>query len=612
MTSVPDKIIDIRSALPHPILRGFYRMVEWPVEQTLSIKAFNHYYTRVRQSPESKSNFFRCALDVLGAHYGITEEALAQIPETGPLITVSNHPFGFLDGLLLGAILTSVRQDVKLMLNYWLCRMGELSRWSIPVNSFGGAQAIQANKRVLHSAFRFVKSGGALGLFPAGEVSHLRCKPFKVTDSAWHIGLGNFIRRTGATVVPIYFAGRNSSLFQAVGLLHPLMRTLLLARELCKKLPDTFTVHIGHRISPERLNQFQDTQELMDFLRLKTYILKTTALPEGRPPRALNKTIPKPFARSHATQEPLIEPIPKTTLLTELDALPESARLLQQGNYTVYLAESQAIPQVLREIGRLREASFREVGEGTGLSYDLDRFDSYYQHLFLWNKADQDIVGAYRIGPVDRILETYGAKGLYTRTLFRFKSPLLEKLKYALEMGRSFVVSKYQRKHTSLSLIWRGIGEYIARHRDYAILFGPVSISSAYQPISRELIVDFLRENNLDPEIASLVKAKRPPRTRKSQSLHAAGDELPLPEIEDLSALISEIETDNKGVPLLLRYYLRLNGVLLSFNVDRRFAHCIDGLILVDLRKSDPKILKLYMGEANARHFLSYHGMAST
>jgi putative hemolysin len=269
----------------------------------------------------------------------------------------------------------------------------------------------------------------------------------------------------------------------------------------------------------------------------------------------------------------------------------------------VFIAEARQIPAVLREIGRLREVTFRAVGEGTGNAIDLDRFDDTYQHLFMWHKGKAEVVGSYRLGCVDEILARDGGKGLYTSSLFKFRAGFLERLGPSLELGRSFVRAEYQRKPTSLALLWRGVGEFLVRNPRYKLLFGPVSISRDYQGLSRRLMIEYLQTHHGDDDYAGQVKAKNPPRERLDPGERTALSLVR--DADDVSALVSEIEEDNKGMPVLLRHYLKLNARILSFNVDPAFGHCTDGLIVVDLRTADVKMLRRFMGAEGHAFFAS-------
>lgn len=283
-------------------------------------------------------------------------------------------------------------------------------------------------------------------------------------------------------------------------------------------------------------------------------------------------------------------------MLTEIGRLPGDQCLLKNGPFSVWLAESRQIPSVLEEIGRLREITFREAQEGTGRSSDLDRFDEHYRHLFLWHHEKAEVVGGYRLGFVDTIVREHGLEGLYTHSLFRFGPDLLRQLPPAIEFGRSFIRPEYQKKYNSLLLIWRGIGRLIAGFPRYQILFGPVSISRDYETVSRNLLVHFLKRHKFNDDLSRHVSPRQPYRAEEMKL--GTDNELlsSLSDIENVSLLISEIEKDGKGVPVLLKHYLKLNGKLLSFNVDTAFSDVVDGLLMVDLRETDPKLLKRFLG----------------
>jgi putative hemolysin len=305
--------------------------------------------------------------------------------------------------------------------------------------------------------------------------------------------------------------------------------------------------------------------------------------------------------------QPIAPAVPRTLLKAEIEALPAEQRLVATGNSSVHYARAEQIPWCLQEIGRLRELSFRAAGEGTGKASDIDIYDAYYLHLFVWDAQAEVIVGAYRMGLADEILERYGRQGLYTQSLFKYGSRLLEILNPAMELGRSFVRTEYQRSFSSLMLLWRGIARFVLRSPQYAVLFGPVSISSNYAALSRELMVEFLSANSLEAGLARHVKPRRPFR-RGRPSVWDEADFTGVKDIGDLSRLVSRIERDNKGIPILLKQYLKLGGRLLGFSTDEQFGDALDGLVMVDLRASDPRVLMCYMGEEGVAAFLAHHG----
>ncbi len=264
------------------------------------------------------------------------------------------------------------------------------------------------------------------------------------------------------------------------------------------------------------------------------------------------------------------------------------------------------IPNLLQEIGRLREVTFRQVKEGTGKAIDLDRFDAHYLHLFLWNREAQEVVGAYRMGRTDRIMKELGSTGLYTATLFDFQGEFLEEINPALELGRSFIRLEYQKNYSALLLLWKGIGQFVAQNPHYQVLFGPVSISNEYNEFSQGLLATWLSMHNFLPELAQFIRPKNPFEVKKfrCQDLRLAltGTQA----VEELSALIADVDPNQKGVPILLKQYLKLGGKLLGFNRDPNFNNVLDGLILVDLLQTSHQVLQRYMGKEGLARFTQY------
>jgi putative hemolysin len=582
------RLIDVRSTIENPVGRTLYRLVETPIDKMLSLSTINRLYLQ-SLALQHHPNYFSSALRVLNIEYDLSEEDRAKIPLEGPVVAVANHPFGGIDGLVLGDILSRLRGDVRLLGNHWLAEIPEVRGSVIPVDPWGGADAVQSNIAPLKSCLRWLRGGGILGVFPSGTVSHLRVREARVSDPPWHTTVAALVRRTNATVIPIFFEGRNSAVFQLAGLIHPALRTALLPKELLRRSNSRISVRVGRPIGPDKIERYPDDQTLTEYLRWKTYMLKRRESPV-RP-----RFVPRQ-ATAEAAPEAVVDPVPGGLIAAEVARLPADARLTALGDLQVFIAEARQIPAVLREIGRLREETFRAVGEGTGRACDLDRFDQSYLHLFMWNQARSEVVGSYRLGQVDEILARDGIEGLYTSSLFKFKPGFLERLGPTLELGRSFIRAEYQRKASSLALLWRGIGEYLVRNPRYKVLFGPVSISRDYQSLSRRLMVQYLGEKHSDAAYATLVKAKNPPRD-KLDAVERKALEALVRDADDVSALVSELEEDNKGMPVLIRHYLRLNARILSFNVDPAFGHCIDGLIVVDLRTTDPKILRRFMGD---------------
>ena len=467
MISETEKLIDLGRFIDGPVKSKLYELVEKSCERFLCLDTMNKTYTKV-VSQRKSSNFFKDWLELMHIRLNITEDDMNKIPAVGPLVVVANHPFGGLDGVILASLLTKIRQDVKILGNYLLHHVPAIRDLIIPVDPFRKKGSTIRNLKPLKETIHWLKQGGALQIFPAGEVSHYILCQGRITDPHWNHHIASLIRHTSAAVLPVFFDGRNSMLFQSLGVLHPWLRTLLLPREVMNKKELQVSMQIGSIIPFTQLAYFKTDQAMIDYLRLKTYILKNRVAPHCR--KFL--TVP-PFSKKDECV-PLMSAIPQRILQQEIDILPTEQILLNKRNLTVYIAYANQIPRVLLEIGRLREKTFRDVGEGTGKACDIDWFDQHYLHLFIWDHRAREVVGSYRIGQTDKILTRFGKKGLYASTLFEFKNEFLKTLNPALELGRSFVSAPYQKKYYALSMLWQGIGTFITTNPHYHVLFGPV------------------------------------------------------------------------------------------------------------------------------------------
>lgn len=582
-------------------------------DRLLAFPALNAIYDQTCVATPTEP-FCARALTAMRVRLDVAAADLERVPTTGPLIVVANHPFGGLDGVVLTALLQRVRPDVRLLANFLLRSIPEMHDTCIFVDPFGGPTATARNRGAMKAALRWVTDGGVLGIFPAGEVSHFTLQNGCVTDPPWSDTVARLVQAARATVVPIFFGGRNSSLFQIAGLFHPRLRTVLLPRELLRHRGQAVHVEVGSPISFERLARtFVERQEerrprrasagqLIEYLRFRTYILKGRTAPTRA--RATHRRSSAPAL------QPVVPAVPTADIAADVAALPEAQCLSTSGALRVYFGSAPQLPNVLREIGRLREITFRLVGEGTGRGIDLDQFDPHYLHLFVWNAEEQQIVGAYRLGQTDLLLQRFGAAGLYTSTLFNFHQRLLAQLNPALELGRSFVIPEYQRDYTPLSLLWKGIGRFVVRHPQYRRLFGPVSISDAFHSMTKQILMAFLRTHSFDHELAALVHPKHPPRRRRFRDADERRLATLVADIGDVDELVSEIESNQRHVPILLRQYLRLNAKLLGFNIDPDFGDVLDGLILVDLPAVPRQILDRYLGKEGAATFLAHNQTA--
>jgi putative hemolysin len=553
-----------------------------PLMKLLKIDKLNDVYNKAQQ--HEGLGFIERGLKEFNVHYEVDPDELANLPKDRPFITVSNHPYGGIDGMILIAAVGSVRPDFKVMANYILQAFEEIQQYFISVNPFENAQNKQVNVSGIKTVLAQLKEGHPVGIFPAGEVSAFQTDKRKIEDREWHPLVGKIIEKAKVEVVPIYFSGGNSLFFNVLGLIHPNLRTARLPTEMFK-VKQTVKVRIGKPVPYPKLTEFADTSQMLRYLRAKTY--------------ALGSSIKlKPFFFRNplaflAQPQPIVDPTPVAKLLADIEAIRPTDLLCQHQNYEVFLSEAPAIPHVLREIGRLREVTFREEGEGTNHSIDLDEYDVHYNHLFIWDNEAQRLVGAYRIGKGKDLYNKFKIKGFYLNELFSMSKRMAPILRRSLEMGRSFVVKDYQRKHISLMLLWKGVLVTLRRHPEYRYLIGPVSISNNFSNLSKELVVRVIKENYFDHELAKLVR----PRRKFEPQLDETGEMLLQSkqfDIKELDMLIAEIESSHSKLPVLLKkYILQLNSKIIGFNIDPKFNNTLDGFIIMDLEKVPAEVFKM-------------------
>lgn len=528
------------------------------VERVLGLSTLGRLY-RDATGATLVEDFPERALVQLGVTWRADGPGAGAIPANGPLVIVANHPFGAADGLILLALARQVRPDVRLLGNYVLGRIPELRPLLLEVDPFARPGSHAMNARMVRRAVDWTKRGGALIVFPAGEVASVAAAGGRLIDAPWRHGMARIVAQSEAAVVPVCFDGRNSRLFELAGRVHPLLRTALLPRELLRQRGASVHVTVGATIRAARLDGLEGASAVTSYLRARTYALVR--------PRAAAE--PAAVAR-----EPIVQAVAHDVLAREVAGLPADRTLLAQGALKVFCVSADDAPSVLREIGRLREIAFRAVGEGTGRSADLDRFDRHYLHLFVWHDERGEVVGAYRLAPTDVVLRAHGPRGLYTGTLFRYGRAFLGALGPAIELGRSFVRVEYQREYLPLALLWRGIIAFMTAHPRYRRLIGPVSISASYAAVSRDALVNLLEQPALRSPLAALVRPRTPYRRSAVPSAALS--------MAEVSHLIKEIEPAGPAMPVLLRQYLKLDARTIATSVDPAFANVVDVLMVVD------------------------------
>lgn len=602
-------LVDL-NAVQHPAM-SVLRPLAGPMSRLLKIGAINQIHHDVATSA-TPDTFFTRTLEVTNCRYEFSESDLQRIPESGPVVVVSNHPLGGLDGIVLGDLLRRRRADVKLMANFLLKKVRFADHHMIFVDPFAKSQPARHNIAPLRESLKHLKDGGLLGVFPGNRVSHYQWSRREIADPDWVPHIASLIRRSDATAVPIFIEGGNSLFFNIAGMIHPVLRTALLPREFVRrsKHPTPIRVHIGMPVTSTRLKKFASDDEMIQFLRLNTYVLKNRPVVVAGH-RFEQSGIEGAITAPSKAADPIAPPVSPDDVEANLRRLPADACLLRQGDFDVYMGRFQELPEVMHEIGRGREISFRDAGGGTLRPLDLAPQDEYYHHLFLWHRKDRVIVGAYRLGLTDEILAQHGPSGLVCSGLFDLKPEFLDHLNPGLELGRSYILPEYQRNYNSLLLLWGGILSFIARRPEYNVIFGSVGVSQGdeYCPASRTLIVNYMRNKLAHPQFSVQVEARSPFKGIKLYGTDEEEISARLQSIEDVHALVASLESDGKGVPILIKHYVRMNARLLSFGVWTNHSNAVVSFMLTDLTTADTKFLRRYMGEEGYRNFISFHGL---
>ncbi len=550
--------------------------------ELMKINEVNKLFAQAQ--PKQGPEFIDAILEGCGITIEFDERELKNVPKKGSFIAIANHPYGGIEGMVLLKILCMVRPDAKLMANFLLKKIPNLSDYFIAVNPFENVEH-SSSISGLKNTLELLANGTPIGIFPAGEVSTFKVDKQQVTDRMWHPVVGKIIAKAKVPVVPIYFHGNNGLLFNLLSLIHPALRTAKLPSELFNKQGHTIRLRIGKPINVEDIPEYNNSTKLLNFLRARTYALGTGLEEEKKifHPRNIFKIKKQP--------KDIVAEINSAILEKEIGPLRDDFRVLVEKNYEVFITPTPFIPNVIREIGRLREITFREIGEGTNKAIDLDEYDIYYHHLFIWDTEAKLIVGAYRIGLGDEIFYSTGKRGFYISKLFKIKTQFTPVLKKSIELGRSWIRKEYQQKPLPLFLLWKGILKYLIDNPRYRYLIGPVSISNSFSKFSKSLIVDYINRNHFDHDMAQYVRPRKKFKVDFSSidtDLLMSGED----SFKGLDNLISEVETRNIKVPVLLRQYIGLNAKIICFNIDPKFADCLDGFLVLDLKKVPKDILE--------------------
>lgn len=517
--------------------------------------------------------------------YIVFEEDLAKVPKTGPFIIVSNHPLGALDGILMCKILLRVRPDFKVMGNFLLSKIKPMEPFVISVNPFEGRKDAYNSSSGMRETFKHLQEGGCIGIFPAGQVSNKNNEYGEVLDRPWGKTALKIIKKARVPVVPMYFHATNSKMFYNVSKLHPDLQTLMLPTEMMRKRDKPIRIRIGKPISVKQMEEEETLEELGDYLYNKVYMLKSYYERRKSITEKLklpNMVLKNPLQKQNNIVQNIIDETPVEDIVNEIEKLKvtENKKLFSHGDYDVFFTKSEEIPSIMREIGRQRELTFRAIGEGTNLPFDLDEYDNHYHHLFLWDNAGKKLVGAYRMALGSEVMKKFGIDGFYTSSLFEYDPELQPFFRKVIEMGRAYISIEYQQKPFPLFLLWRGIVHVCLRNPEHKFLMGGVSISNKFSEFSKSLMIEFMRSHYYDSAVAQYIHPKNEFKVVMKERDKALFFEDMDADLNKLDKIIDDLEPELR-LPVLIKKYIKQNAKMIAFNVDPNFNDAIDGLMYI-------------------------------
>lgn len=582
--------------------------IGWFLIKILRIDVINKFYDKNKHLKDVE--FLTAILTEFQIKFEIPEADLKRIPKEGAFVTVSNHPLGGIDGILLLKIILEQRSDYKIMANFLLHRIAPMKPYIMPVNPFEDRKDIKSSLAGFKQAISHIRSEAPLGIFPAGEVSTKK-EGDLVVDKQWEPAAMKLIQKAQVPILPIYFHAKNSSFFYKLSNISGVLRSAKLPSEVLTQRHRVVKIRIGKAIQVKDQNEHKDLAEFTEFIRKKTYMLANPYEKEQVSLKdAATSTLKKTITPSSAPKK-IVTSISSELIEQEVENLRGyDCRLLESKNYEVFLVSADKIPNILKELGRLREITFREIGEGTNNAIDLDSCDSYYHHMFLWDNAAKKIAGAYRMGLGSKIFAKYGIDGFYLQDLFRFEPELYGMMSESIEMGRAFIIKEYQQKPMPLFLLWKGIVHTTLRFPEHKYLIGGVSISNQFSSFSKSLMIEFMKSHYYDPYVAQYI---RPKKEFKVQLKDADKDfvfDATKADLNKFDRVIDELEPGLR-IPVLLKKYIKQNAKVIAFNVDPLFNNAVDGLMYIKIADLPESTVRPVMEEFQAeleRKFMESNG----
>lgn len=567
------------------------------------INKVNQLYDKIKD--KKGQAFFEAFIKERDLSYIVFEEDLAKIPQKGAFIIVANHPLGAIDGVLMSKIISKIRPDFKIMGNFLLEKIEPMQPYVVPVNPFEKRKDLYSSATGLKGALQHIKNGGCLGIFPAGEVSNKNNEYSEILDKKWENTIIKFIKKADVPVLPMYFHCKNSLLFYNLSKIHSDLQTLLLPSEMMKKREKPIKIRIGKSISSKMCKEYESSEELGEYLRKKVYMMKSYYEKRKSISEILNLPNLKlkyPYQKAENRISNIIDETPKKDIITDIEKIrTEGKMLFKNGNYEVYFSDYQSIPSIVREIGRQRELTFRAIGEGSNLPFDLDQYDQHYHHLFLWDEDTQELAGAYRMALGSKVMKIHGIKGFYTSSLFEFDQELQPFFRKVIEMGRAYITEKYQQKPLPLFLLWRGIAHVCLRNPEHKFLMGSVSISNKFSDFSKSLIIEFMRSHYYDSAVAQFIHPKNEFKVNINNRERDIFMSEANADLNKLDKIIDDLEPELR-LPVLIKKYIKQNAKVISFNVDPNFNDAVDGLMYIRISDLPESTIKPVLEEMSEKY----------
>ncbi len=576
------------------------------IKRVLGISQLDKIHEEIhRQKIKDPAEYAELVLRKLKIYYTLPPESeLAPLRELkGPLIFISNHPLGGVEVLILILFMSKIRKEYHILTQGFGDNTGELKEVVLEKNNSG-------NYAKAKDVIQYLRDGGMLTVFPCKEETTMGGKAL-FTAKNWDEKTAKLVYLSRATVIPVFFKGHSGFIYQIFGMMFPRIREKLKAREFLNVSYKDIEFRVGKKISADRLQNFgRNFDKINEYLKSKLFLLSLHYVPDSIRDTFINvdniAALPM-FGNSAPEVKPIIAALPHEKIEKEIESLPKEALLVESKPFRVYVLKKEEAPDIMLEIGRLREITFRNAGEGSGKECDVDAFDNRYYQLVLWDYENKKIAGGYRIGKIDELIQTGDRNLVYVNTIFRIKEKLLNQIHPALELGRSYITHGYQKSYQPLLLLWTGICQFILLPENikYRYLIGPVSISAEMNSVSKTLIVQFLANNNLAEGLSQMVEARHPFKG-KSRAIQYYNT-FSLEDIKEVNEAITELEEGVGGIPVLFKHYLKMGAKMLAFNVDPDFSDVLDCLMMTDLLQTDRHLLSKYMGKENMERYLKHH-----